>query len=73
MALAKPSYTHTQTTAATTWTIAHGLGLTEPVVDVYITVNGTITKILPKSVQTIDMNTSVVTFSSARTGTVVVQ
>lgn len=73
MALAKPSYTHTQTTASTTWTIVHGLNILQPVVNVWLPINGVQTAVLPKLIQVTDSNTTVITFSSAKSGTAVIQ
>lgn len=73
MAYAKPSYTHTQATAATTWTIVHGLSLTEPAVNVFIPVNGVDTAIIPKEIRVVDTNTVTISFSSAKAGSAVLQ
>lgn len=62
------SHTHTQSAAASEWTIVHNLGTTAPVVDVYVDHNGAVEKILPANVQVIDSTTVKVVFSSARSG-----
>ena len=61
-------YRHEQTTAAATWTITHNLNTDAPVVDVWIDIGGTYTKILPQQVSVIDKRTVSITFSSAQTG-----
>ena len=50
-----------------TWTISHKLN-TYPVVDVYVTVDGTVQKVLPMSITYNDPMTVTVTFSEPRTG-----
>lgn len=61
-------HVHVQQTASTTWTITHGLDTTAVGVDVFVDVGGTLTKILPKKVQIVDVKTVVITFSTAKTG-----
>lgn len=61
-------YTHTQDTPATEWTINHRLNTLAPVIDVWIDVDGVMTKILPLNITVTDANTTVVSFSSPRTG-----
>lgn len=61
------TYTHTQTVAAATWTITHGLGH-HPVCDVNAYIGGVLTKIFPQSVTFVDANTLEVSFGVARTG-----
>jgi hypothetical protein len=73
MAYAKPSYTHTQATAATIWTIEHGLGVAEPAVNVFIPVNGVDTAIVPKEIRVVDTNTVQITFSTAKAGAAILQ
>jgi hypothetical protein len=60
------SYTHVQDTAASTWTVVHNM-YTYPITDVYIMVNGEITKVYP-SVTFTDETTTTVTFTSPQTG-----
>lgn len=60
-------YTHTQGTASTTWSIAHNLGQ-YPIVDVYVTSEGSVQKIIPNGVTYVDANNCTVTFTSARAG-----
>lgn len=62
-------YTHTQSIPSTSWVISHNLGLDQPIVDVFVDDNGTITRILPASVVVTDSNTITLTFTSARSGT----
>lgn len=61
------NYQHTQSTAATVWTIDHHLGV-YPMVDVYIDVDGGLQKIIPKAVTYVTPNQCTVTFSSAQSG-----
>jgi len=61
-------YTHTQSTPSTTWTINHNLGLSQPIVDVFVDDNGTITRILPASMVVTNSNTLTLTFTSALAG-----
>lgn len=62
-------YKHTQSTASTTWTINHGLGTSTPVVDCWIDVSGTITKVLPLNVVATSDSVVTITFTSAQSGT----
>lgn len=62
------SYHHTQSTASATWGVDHMLGTTSPVVDCWIDVSGSKTKLLPLSVDVTDENTVVITFTSATAG-----
>lgn len=61
-------YRHTQSTPSTIWTINHNLGLSYPIVDVFYNNNGTMTKILPSSVEVLNVNTVQLTFTSAIAG-----
>jgi hypothetical protein len=77
MALMVPSiYRHTQDTAALTWTVQHNLGGGQgegiPVVDVFIDEGGQDSKMIPASVEIIDRNSLLLTFSVARAGFAVV-
>lgn len=63
------SYTHNQSTPNTTWTIVHNLNIAYPAVDCWIQDGSSIVKIIPESVQIVDNQTVVVTFSTARAGT----
>lgn len=59
---------HSQTSASTTWTITHNLGTNAPVVDCWVDVGGTITKILPTSVVATSTEIVTITFSTAQSG-----
>ena len=65
-------YTHTQSTAAVTWSIAHNLNTSAPIVDVYIEVttegNTTTEKAFPKDIRAIDANNAEVEFTTAKKG-----
>jgi len=69
-------YRHTQSTPAATWTIVHNLGANGgqgiPAVDVLVTNNGVVTKMMPEQITRVDNNTVTVTFSTARAGTATV-
>lgn len=67
------NHTHEQTVAATDWNITHGLNTIAPVVDVYIDVEGKQTKILPASVEVVDLQNVKVTFSAPRAGVAAVR
>jgi hypothetical protein len=66
------SYTHTQSTPSTTWTINHDLNNLYPAVTIY---DGNGFVIIPKNIQSITLNQTVVTFSYPAVGyaTLVVQ
>lgn len=61
------SYTHTQDTADTLWTIVHNAG-GYPIVDAYTVHNGETIKIMPAAVTYVDANTCTLTFSTPRAG-----
>ncbi len=61
-------YNHTQSTAATTWTINHNLNSSVVAVDVMINNGPNLEKILPADVQHTNNNTLTVIFSAAQTG-----
>ena len=61
-------YTHTQTTASTIWTVIHNLNTQAPIIDCWVDVSGTITKIIPVSVVVVNSYTVTVTFSTSRSG-----
>lgn len=67
MATTLKSYQHIQSTPADTWVISHNLGIT-PVVDVFVYVDGVLTKILPQSIEITSSNVVTVNFSSLFTG-----
>lgn len=56
-----------QAAPAATWNINHGLG-GYPVLDVYITANGSVQKVLPQAVTYVDDNNCTVTFSTPLAG-----
>jgi len=58
----------TQATPASSWVITHGLGNSAPVVDCWIDVAGTFTKIIPLSVVATSSSVVTITFSSAQSG-----
>ncbi len=60
-------YQHIQETAASVWTINHGMGM-YPAVDVYIEVDGEIVKIMPQAVTYVNPMVCTLTFSVARSG-----
>ncbi len=55
-------YRHEQTTAATTWTITHNLGV-YPIVDAWTMYEGDLQKILPAQVNYVDENTCTLVFT----------
>lgn len=61
------TFTHTQATPSTTWTIVHGQG-GYPVVDAYISNNGVVQKILPLGVEYVDQHTVALQFNVAHSG-----
>lgn len=61
-------HVHIQETAATSWTIVHGLDSLEVNVNLFVDVNGVLTKMFPKTVATPDKKTAVVTFTTAQRG-----
>jgi len=58
---------HVQTEPSATWTITYG-SAGYPIVDVYISVNGKVQKILPKSIDYVDEHTVHVQFTEPRSG-----
>jgi hypothetical protein len=66
-------HTHQQTTASATWTIVHNLGTNLPVVDVFVSVDGALSKIIPKAIVVISNTTVQVTFSEPRIGSAAVR
>lgn len=61
-------YRYTQVTPSTTWVINHKLGLNNPIVDVFVDVNGTLTRILPLTAVVTDENNITLTFTNAIAG-----
>ena len=62
------TYRHDQSSPSTTWTITHNLGTSTPVVDCWVDVAGTMTKIMPLSVEATSNAVVTITFSSAYAG-----
>ena len=69
-------YRHIQDTAASVWTVQHNLagngseGI--PIIDVFITENGVLNKIIPGTTTIVDRNTVTIQFAQARSGEAVV-
>lgn len=61
------THTHTQTIAATDWTINHSLGF-KPAVTVLVDEGATVQAILPKAIEFPSATQVIVRFSIARTG-----
>jgi hypothetical protein len=62
------AYTHTQSSANTTWNVKHSLDTLIPVVDVWISVEGTPTVLIPESIKVIDANNIQIFFTTAIAG-----
>lgn len=62
------TFTHVQATPAQVWEIAHYLGTSYPVVDVWVDDSGTEKKILPETVRAINASTVEITFSTPTAG-----
>ena len=58
---------HIQVTPAVAWTITHNFGQ-KVIADTCVSVNGVVTKILPKKITHVDDNTLRIEFSIARSG-----
>jgi len=61
-------FRHVQSTTSTTWNVQHNLHTSSPVVDCWIDQAGTLTKIIPLSVDVVDEDNVTITFSSVRAG-----
>lgn len=61
-------YNHTESIAATVWTVAHGLGTVNVTVDVIMLNGADLEKVMPLSIVVVDINTVKITFSSAQSG-----
>ena len=61
------SYQFFQSTPSATWEVQHNLGV-YPVIDVMVNYNGTLTKIIPMSVNVIDLNNVEIQFSTPYSG-----
>jgi len=62
------AFEHTQAVASTTWTITHSLGTKTPVVDCWVDILGTDTKIMPDTVTATSTTVVTITFSTAYAG-----
>jgi len=65
------TYTHTQGSGSTTWTVTHNFNSDAVAIDVFVDDgpnSPSYDKILPDTVIRTDVNTITVTFSSSRTG-----
>ena len=62
------NYNYTQSTPSSTWGIVHNLNLDCPVVDVFVSISGTLEKIIPESVLVDDVNTVTITFTTDYAG-----
>lgn len=62
------AHNHSQTTAATVWTIIHNLNVTYPVVECFLFIDGSYIKAIPSEVVSVDATTIEVHWSEARTG-----
>lgn len=62
------AFEHTQAAASTTWTITHSLGTLTPVVDCWVDIAGTDTKIMPDTVTATSTTVVTITFSTAYAG-----
>lgn len=60
-------YQHDQDVPAIVWNIDHNLN-DYPIIDVFITIDGALVKVIPSAVTYIDNNTASVTFQSAHAG-----
>lgn len=77
MASMVPSmYTHTQSTASTEWVILHNLGGSGghgiPIIDVLVSENGNMVKMMPEDITIVDQYTATLTFSSPQSGVAIV-
>lgn len=66
---ASGGYSHTQDTPATSWVIAHNIGTNAPIVDCFVDVEGTPTKIIPSDVVVTSDKVVTIEFSTPQTGT----
>jgi hypothetical protein len=58
----------TQSTPSTVWTIYHAFGV-YPIIDINVNTAGVIAKAFPMSIEHQDVNTSIVSWTTARSGT----
>ena len=62
-------FEHIQDSSSTSWVVTHNIGTLAPVVDCFIDVSGTQTKIIPSEVIANDNKTVTINFSSPQVGT----
>lgn len=61
-------YTHTQNTAASTWTVTHNLNTLQPLIDTFIVVDGAWQTVLPDYILYPDANTVTIHWTTAYAG-----
>lgn len=66
------NYIHDQVEAAAVWTINHGLNC-QPIVHVYINIEGSLQRCLPLSIVAVTNRQVVVTFTNPQTGQAILQ
>lgn len=69
----KNSVTYVQASPSTTWVVKHDLGTVNPMVNIWVDIDGQTTAMLPKNIRVNDVNSITVTFSTPHAGTLVVQ
>jgi len=62
------SFFHEQSTPSDTWTVTHNLNVSSPCIDVWVTVDSVVRKIIPNGVRVINTNTVEITFTMAAAG-----
>jgi len=66
------THRHTESVASTSWVITHNLNTITPLVDVWVDIAGTTTKILPQTVAATSASVVTLTFSTAYAGEAVI-
>ena len=66
------TFTHEQTTGASTWVVNHNLGVKAPIVDIWLDVEGETLKVIPDRVEYVNINTCNVYFTNNQIGTAIV-
>lgn len=66
------SFTHKQVEPSATWTISHNRNC-EPIVHVYININGELQRCLPARIEAVTLNQVVVVFSAPQSGEAICQ
>lgn len=61
-------YRYEQVGTSASWVITHNLGTNAPVMDIWVDVVGTMTKIIPQSVVGTDTKVATITFSTPYEG-----